>query len=234
MRTDRSILDFVTERSARRSKAASAPRDRPRLDEYLEHVREIERRIQRAERQAHEQPDVPNEPVGVPESYEEHVGLMFDLLAHRLSGRSDARLHVHDGARGQPAHVSEPRRHRAAPFDFASRQPAGGDRRTHEGEHLSRDAVRQVPRAAAHDARRRRLAARSLAHRLRQRHERRQRPHRRRRCRWRWSAAARRRSTATATSCCRQQTPMANLLLSWRRHSAWSRSASASAPARST
>jgi hypothetical protein len=44
-------------------------------------VREIERRIQRAEQRADATPDVPNTPVGVPESYEEHVELMFDLLA---------------------------------------------------------------------------------------------------------------------------------------------------------
>src|SRR5688572_5997520 len=80
MRTDRSILDFIREDLASLGSGLSA-RDRRRLDEYTDHVREIERRIQRAESQAHTQPDVPPEPVGVPESYEEHVGLMFDLLA---------------------------------------------------------------------------------------------------------------------------------------------------------
>jgi hypothetical protein len=55
--------------------------DRTRLGEYLSYVREIERRIQRAEQRAQQTPDVPNTPVGVPESYEEHVALMFDLLA---------------------------------------------------------------------------------------------------------------------------------------------------------
>jgi hypothetical protein len=55
--------------------------DRGRLNEYLEHVREIERRIQQAMTQTKVQADVPPEPVGVPESYEEHVNLMFDLLA---------------------------------------------------------------------------------------------------------------------------------------------------------
>jgi len=80
MRTDRSILDFVSD-DLHTLESGLGARDRRRLDEYLEHVREIERRIQRSERQAHEQPDVPNEPVGVPESYEAHVGLMFDLLA---------------------------------------------------------------------------------------------------------------------------------------------------------
>ena len=56
--------------------------DRVRLDEYLDHVREIERRIQRHEAQQRAtEVAVPDAPVGVPESFEEHVGLMFDLLA---------------------------------------------------------------------------------------------------------------------------------------------------------
>jgi hypothetical protein len=80
MRTDRSILDFVRD-EVRRLEGSLGPRDRARLDDYLGHVREIERRIARAEAQAHASPEVPPEPVGVPEAYEEHVGLMFDLLA---------------------------------------------------------------------------------------------------------------------------------------------------------
>jgi hypothetical protein len=80
MRTDRSILDFVVE-DLSELEAGLGPRDRERLGEYLGHVREIERRIERAEAQTSAQPDVPAEPVGVPESYEEHVALLFDLLA---------------------------------------------------------------------------------------------------------------------------------------------------------
>jgi hypothetical protein len=80
MRTDRSILDFVVE-DLGELEAGLGARDRGRLEEYLGHVREIERRIERAEAQASTQPDVPAEPVGVPESYEEHVALLFDLLA---------------------------------------------------------------------------------------------------------------------------------------------------------
>jgi hypothetical protein len=80
MRTDRSILDFIAS-DLKDLEPGLGARDRSRLDEYLEYVREVERRIQRAERQAGAQPDVPPQPVGVPESYEEHVGLMFDLLA---------------------------------------------------------------------------------------------------------------------------------------------------------
>ena len=80
MRTDRSILDFISD-DLRELEVGLGTRDRGRLGEYLAHVREIERRIQRAEQQANTQADVPPQPVGVPESYEEHVELMFDLLA---------------------------------------------------------------------------------------------------------------------------------------------------------
>jgi hypothetical protein len=77
---DRSILDFVTQ-EASRLRGSLGPRDRTRLDQYLDNVREIERRIQRAE--AHNRTRVlpTDAPIGVPESFEEHVGLMYDLLA---------------------------------------------------------------------------------------------------------------------------------------------------------
>jgi len=79
MRTDRSLLDFVAD-DLKNVQAGIGSRDRARLSQYLDHVREIERRIQRAEQQAATIPDVPNAPVGVPESFEEHVKLLFDLL----------------------------------------------------------------------------------------------------------------------------------------------------------
>jgi len=56
-------------------------RDRVRLDEYLEHVREIEGRIQRAEHQVTSEVTVPNAPIGIPESWEEHATVLFDLMA---------------------------------------------------------------------------------------------------------------------------------------------------------
>jgi Protein of unknown function (DUF1552) len=52
--------------------------------EYLDGIREIERRIQQAAKQA--STDVPEAPVSIPESFDEHVKLMFDLWA--LAGRA--------------------------------------------------------------------------------------------------------------------------------------------------
>src|SRR5262245_11853525 len=80
MNTNRSILDFVVS-DIKDLQAGLGAGDRRRLNEYLEHVREIERRIQQAMTQTKIQTDVPPEPVGVPESFDEHVSLMFDLLA---------------------------------------------------------------------------------------------------------------------------------------------------------
>ena len=80
MRTDRSILDSVKE-DVRDLQGGLGPKDRARLSDYLDNVREIEQRIQRAEKQATTDVPVPNAPVGVPESFEEHVALQFDLLA---------------------------------------------------------------------------------------------------------------------------------------------------------
>jgi hypothetical protein len=78
-REERSMLDSIAEEAGRLNQTLGT-RDRARVSEYLDNIREIERRIQRAEE--HAAGDVDFEaPVGVPDSFEEHVGLMFDLLA---------------------------------------------------------------------------------------------------------------------------------------------------------
>jgi uncharacterized protein DUF1552 len=85
---DRSILDFVNAGISRLQKKLSAA-DRNAVSDYLDSVREIERRIQVAERQGGGESSLtlPERPVGVPESYEEHARLMFDLTA--LAFRAD-------------------------------------------------------------------------------------------------------------------------------------------------
>ena len=56
-------------------------RDRARVNDYLDNIREIERRIQQTERSRHTEATALDAPVGVPDSFDEHVGLMFDLIA---------------------------------------------------------------------------------------------------------------------------------------------------------
>lgn len=80
LNTQRSILDSLSEETADIEKDLG-PRDRARLGEYLDNVREIERRIQRTEAHNTAQVTTPDAPIGVPDSFEEHLGLMFDLVA---------------------------------------------------------------------------------------------------------------------------------------------------------
>ncbi len=79
---DKSILDFITGEVAKLQKDLG-PADRARLGEYLDDVREIERRIQKVEasNSAGDPRELPGAPVGVPDSFAEHVRLMFDLQA---------------------------------------------------------------------------------------------------------------------------------------------------------
>jgi hypothetical protein len=80
--TERSILDWITGEVAK-LKTNLGPVDRGRLDQYLDDVREVERRIQRIEEHnAKSDPDqLPRTPLGIPDSYEEHLQIMFDLQA---------------------------------------------------------------------------------------------------------------------------------------------------------
>ena len=74
-----SILDWVTEDMARLGKKLG-PGDRVRVDEYLDTLREVERRIQKAEQlDGDALPEVLTRPVGVPSDWEEHAKLMLDL-----------------------------------------------------------------------------------------------------------------------------------------------------------
>ena len=75
---DRSLLDMVTAKVAR-LRAELGPRDRVKLNEYLEAVRDVERRIQIAEQQNTRDLPSMDQPAGIPDSFEAHARLMFDL-----------------------------------------------------------------------------------------------------------------------------------------------------------
>ena len=75
---DRSLLDAVTGKIARLRRDLG-PRDRNKLGEYLDAVRDVERRIRKAETQVdHPLPEM-TPPLGIPATFEEHAKLMFDL-----------------------------------------------------------------------------------------------------------------------------------------------------------
>lgn len=109
----RSLLDSVVGQIAGLNNELPAG-DRGRLSEYLDNVREIERRIERAETQmATAQLDVPEAPVGIPSDFEVHIKLLFDLqilawqaeitristlmLAHELSNATYPNTSIRDG-----------------------------------------------------------------------------------------------------------------------------------------
>jgi hypothetical protein len=84
-RARRSILDFITGEVADLQRTLD-PADRRRMDRYLQNIREIERRIERIEARntSGELRELPGAPAGVPDSFDEHVKLMFDLQALAL------------------------------------------------------------------------------------------------------------------------------------------------------
>ena len=77
---DRSILDSVADGTASLRRGLG-PRDRVRLSDYLDTIREIERRIQRTEQHSDRELTVPDAPAGVPDTFEEHATLLFELVA---------------------------------------------------------------------------------------------------------------------------------------------------------
>ena len=140
--TDRSILDSVRERVAT-LQGRIGSRDRVKLDEYLEAVRDIERRIRKAEEQSDRELPLVERPRGVPASFEEHAKLMFDLqllayetdltrvitfmLGRELSGRTFPELGVteshhatshHQENKGKIANLLKIKVHHAALFAY--------------------------------------------------------------------------------------------------------------------
>ena len=150
---------------------SSAPADRAKVSQYLDTVREVERRIQKAEAQTLDNP-LPDldRPVGVPAAYADHARLMFDLqllalqgdvtrvitfqLARETSNRTYPEIGVPDPHHPTSHHGNDPEKiaKMAKINQF----------------HVSLFAL--LPRETGGDAGRRRHAARSFALPLRQRH----------------------------------------------------------------
>jgi hypothetical protein len=87
-REDRSILDTLGAQASE-LKSTLGAHDQAKIDLFLESVREIERRLERAEASLSANPDliIPEAPAGIPFVYEEHVDMMFDLI--RLAYEAD-------------------------------------------------------------------------------------------------------------------------------------------------
>ena len=173
LQDDRSILDAVREDMVRLDRSLGAA-DRSRVTQYLEAVREIERRISRSEVQSDAAlPEVLERPVGIPESFDEHAKLMFDLQA--LAFQADVtRVFTFLIGREQTSQsfpeigVPDPH-HAMSHHQMDVERP----REVRHDQHLPGEPAGRLPREAGRDAGRRRHAARSVDDPLRRRHQRR-------------------------------------------------------------
>jgi hypothetical protein len=123
LQEDRSILDFIRGEVAGLTPTLGAG-DRVKLSEYLEAVRDVERRIQTAETQSARELPVVEQPMGIPATFEAHARLMYDLLAlayqcdltrvgtfmigKEVSGRSYPEIGVPDGHHACSHHQNDP------------------------------------------------------------------------------------------------------------------------------
>ena len=123
LRRDRGILDAVGAELQELGRVIG-PGDRVKLDEYLDALRDVERRIRMAEEQSARELPVVDQPVGVPGDYQEHARLMMDLLAlayqtdltrvstfmlaREVSGRAYPEIGVSDSHHPLSHHQDEP------------------------------------------------------------------------------------------------------------------------------
>src|SRR5262245_30170923 len=121
----RSILDSITSKVADLDRTLG-PRDRTQLGEYLEAIRDVERRIERASEQSARELPAVDQPVGVPATFEEHARLMFDLqvlayqsdltrvatymMGREFSGRSYPEIGAPDSHHPTSHHQNDPQK----------------------------------------------------------------------------------------------------------------------------
>ena len=150
LRRHRSILDSVTDAVVDLGRGLG-PSDRLKIDEYLAAVRDIERRIQKAEERGATTVPVVAQPTGIPQDFEENLQLMFDLQV--LAYQSDVTRVItfmvgrEFSSRAYPqigvAEAHHPLSHH--------QNDRGEDRAAGQDQHLSHDAVREVSGEAAID-----------------------------------------------------------------------------------
>ena len=158
-REDRSILDSIVG-EARALQSRLSAYDRIRVTGYLDHVREIERRIQRAETQHGTDVRLLDKPLGIPESFEEHTALMFDLLAMALQADL-TRVFTFMMSRELSQRTFSGSTSPILARCLAPRRPAGKVRDRPRSTCCARGDVRGSSNGSEH-SRRRRIAARPL------------------------------------------------------------------------
>jgi hypothetical protein len=109
----KSIMDAVLADANRLQKRVNA-QDRAKLDEYFSAVRDIEQRIERAEKMTKALPPGADVPSGIPATYKEHIQVMFDLLALAFqtdSTRVSTFMLAHDGSNRSFPEIGVPENH---------------------------------------------------------------------------------------------------------------------------
>ena len=123
LKEDRSILDSVTEKVADLQQGIG-PEDRHKIGQYLDAVRDVERRIQKAEEQSARELPLVQQPAGIPATFEEHMRLMFDLqllayqtdltrvasfmVGREISGRTYNQIGIPDAHHPLSHHLDDP------------------------------------------------------------------------------------------------------------------------------
>jgi hypothetical protein len=123
IRENRSILDFVT-KAANRLSSGLGPSDRNKINEYLEAIRDVERRIQLAEEQSSRELPELSRPAGIPARFDDHAKIMFDLqvlafqsdmtrvstfmTGHEMSGQAFPEIGVPDPHHAMTHHNGDP------------------------------------------------------------------------------------------------------------------------------
>ena len=123
LQKDASLLDSVTERAGELSRELGAS-DRAKLGQYLDAVRDVERRIQMAEAQSGRELPVVDQPAGIPSTFGEHASLLFELqalawetdltrvttfmLGREITGRTYAEIGVPDAHHPISHHQKDP------------------------------------------------------------------------------------------------------------------------------
>ena len=140
----RSLLDSVIEPGRRRCAPTLPAADRARLADYLDEVREVERRVLNVDARLSAGIELPEAPVGVPDTFEEHLNVMFDLqvLAYRTEITRISTLML--ARENSNARVSRQRRARGVPQRVAplERAQEHGPVRGHQP--LSRQDARRI------------------------------------------------------------------------------------------
>ena len=123
IKEDRSILDSVIEKVVDLQQGIG-PGDRQKIGQYLDAVRDVERRIQKAEEQSARELPLVQQPAGIPATFEEHMRLMFDLqllayqtdltrvasfmVGREISGRTYNQIGIPDAHHPLSHHLDDP------------------------------------------------------------------------------------------------------------------------------